>query len=307
MGFACYTHGMRKERGSFAGFRSRIIATLLILFLASVGNGATNAVKDTGDLVVVVQKKVSNGEWLRVKNRTPGDIVVRFQLKGENVRFSEAMPLDRTIAANETVDLVRISGLKAGSRWSYTYSYEARHGNLKAEHQSNVLYQLPYAIRKAYPVLQGFNGAHSHTNRFMYSVDFAMPKGTPIHAAREGNVVGVKQSSDRGGSNPDWIDEANYIVIQHFDGTFAHYAHLRHKGVVVAMGQTVKKGQLIGYSGNTGWSTQPHLHFAVHTVLGAEPFGRTVPIRFFHRYGVVANPKEWVDYECRKVPRALGE
>ncbi|WP_277619852.1 M23 family metallopeptidase [Chryseobacterium angstadtii] len=50
----------------------------------------------------------------------------------------------------------------------------------------------------------------------------------------------------------------------HPDGTFAQYYHLKQNGVKVNIGDQVKKGDVIGLSGNTGWSKGPHLHFVCY-------------------------------------------
>ena len=55
----------------------------------------------------------------------------------------------------------------------------------------------------------------------------------------------------------------NSIAIFHLDGTFAHYDHLKPKSVFVKPGDYVEREQLIGLSGLTGYSTKPHLHFAL--------------------------------------------
>ncbi|MBX0289588.1 M23 family metallopeptidase [Hymenobacter sp. HSC-4F20] len=88
----------------------------------------------------------------------------------------------------------------------------------------------------------------------------------------------VKQDSNPGCPLSTCKEQGNYIVIFHEDGTYATYVHFRHEGSLVQPGQTVTKGQPIGYSGNTGWSSGPHLHFEVDTP--GEPDKATVPVKF---------------------------
>lgn len=90
-----------------------------------------------------------------------------------------------------------------------------------------------------------------------------MNVGQTVCAMRDGIVVGVKQDSNRGGRNKKYYNDANYILIYHEDGAFTQYVHLKYKGSLVKIGDKVKKSQPIGYSGNTGFSTGPHLHFGV--------------------------------------------
>jgi murein DD-endopeptidase MepM/ murein hydrolase activator NlpD len=61
---------------------------------------------------------------------------------------------------------------------------------------------------------------------------------------------------------------ANFVRIVHEDGTMAVYAHLQEDGVLVRPGQRVRTGQRIGTSGNTGFTTAPHLHIALQVNRG---------------------------------------
>jgi len=111
-----------------------------------------------------------------------------------------------------------------------------------------------------YKVVQGYGGMFSHKNKA--ALDFAMPVGTPVHAARGGVVYSFAEDSNEGGPFSKYNKKANYIIIKHSDGSFGCYWHLKKNGVAVKKG-TVIKGELIGYSGNTGFVLRPHLHFAV--------------------------------------------
>ncbi|MEV0153588.1 peptidoglycan DD-metalloendopeptidase family protein [Micromonospora sp. NPDC050686] len=84
-------------------------------------------------------------------------------------------------------------------------------------------------------------------------IDFAMPAGTPIHAAAAGTVVKAGDAGDGYG---------NSVFVDHGNGYLTHYAH--QSRLVVSEGDQVSAGELIGYEGSTGDSTGPHLHFEVH-------------------------------------------
>ena len=101
----------------------------------------------------------------------------------------------------------------------------------------------PFGMRK-HPVL-GVVRMHN-------GVDMACAQGTPIYATRAGKVT--RTAYQAGGAG-------NYVSINHLDGFSSVYMHMTH--YVVSAGQTVSQGQLIGYVGNTGLSTGPHLHFGI--------------------------------------------
>lgn len=112
-----------------------------------------------------------------------------------------------------------------------------------------------------------------------------MPEGTPVLAAREGLVVGTEDKFDINGSDKDkYANFANFVIVKHPDGTFGEYDHLQKGGVAVKTGQTVKKGDILGYSGNTGFSTGPHLHFFVYMALDGKT-RRSFPFRFISSTG----------------------
>jgi len=144
----------------------------------------------------------------------------------------------------------------------------------RATHSKDYPYHIPYSKKRKYEVIQSFNGKFSHrlpTSK--YAIDFDMPIGTPILAAREGIISGTEdQFTEHGGR--DFMGKANYIVITHDDGTMAQYLHLDHKGVKVSEGDRVERGQLIGYSGHTGFSTRPHLHFVIKN-------GKSISLLFY--------------------------
>jgi hypothetical protein len=146
--------------------------------------------------------------------------------------------------------------------FSQTNDYSIR--DLKAGKftaDSSPVYLLPFEKGKKVFLIQGYESKMSHKDE--RALDFKIKKGTKICAARDGVVIAARKDSDKGGLKPENISDGNYISIKHKDGTVAHYWHLKKDGVVVNVSDTVTAGQLIGESGNTGYSAFPHLHFEV--------------------------------------------
>eukprot|EP00658_Telonema_sp_P-2_P078425 TRINITY_DN7340_c0_g1_i2.p1 TRINITY_DN7340_c0_g1~~TRINITY_DN7340_c0_g1_i2.p1 ORF type:complete len:349 (+),score=66.99 TRINITY_DN7340_c0_g1_i2:246-1292(+) len=139
------------------------------------------------------------------------------------------------------------------------------------------MYSIPFDTRYPRRCLQSGNGAFSHSGQLKHAVDWDMPEGTDILAARDGVVTQVVVHSNRGGPTSDYMEDGNYIGIRHDDGRESQYVHLRQYGNAVQVGEQVRRGQLIGWSGNTGWSTTPHLHFHVMTYGTRHQPWQTVP------------------------------
>ena len=137
-------------------------------------------------------------------------------------------------------------------------------------------YILPFPKSFSSKLLQGFNGPYGHKDHAEFAYDFQMPIGSPVIAAREGEVVRVAQSFNDGTRVPG---EEKVVVIKHSDGTFGRYYHLTRNGVLVAVGDRIAQGQKIALSGNSGASAGPHLHFDV--TKGCYDWGcQTIKIEF---------------------------
>ena len=136
-------------------------------------------------------------------------------------------------------------------------------------------------------VEQGWGGVYSHSDdQNRHAVDFAAEIGTPVLAARAGTVMEVESDFARAGLDTEqYARSANFVRIVHEDGTMALYAHLQQGGVLVRAGQHVRKAEVIGLSGNTGFTTGPHLHFAVQANRGMKL--ESIPFRMFGPQGIL--------------------
>lgn len=161
--------------------------------------------------------------------------------------------------------LLQLDFLDTNSPADASYRHVWLPGDPASEHTPSEPYRAPFAVAGSYRISQAFPVGITHvTPDSYYAVDITMPIGTDVYAARAGTVFEVASTNFRGGIDPEKdMPAANVIRILHDDGTYAVYAHLNWNTIRVQPGDQVVKGEYIADSGNTGFSTGPHLHFAV--------------------------------------------
>lgn len=197
----------------------------------------------------------------------------------KNARASPALPLTVELRGSRRIELGTVRPVVPGP-WSLRSRCHWLPGT-RGGRPDGTAYRLPFATGARHRLIQGHRGKFSHgkgTND-EHALDWAMPEGTPVLAARDGVVTAVRQDSRRGGADPKFKNCGNYIVVRHRDGTFAEYLHLQAQGARVRLGDPVSTGQLLGLSGNTGHSTVPHLHFAVFRTIDGRT-RETLPVTF---------------------------
>jgi murein DD-endopeptidase MepM/ murein hydrolase activator NlpD len=167
-----------------------------------------------------------------------------------------------------------------------TYSASGGQGTTGSSSQPLIQsdWRLPWTCGERYYVSQGNDGDlcdasnGDHILIQNYAWDFALPRHTPVLAARDGVVTlaaNVQQPGDECYDGCHYtfgstefttccsacLLLANRVNVEHADGTVSTYWHLDQ--AVVQSGQHVRAGDLLGYSGTSGCSTGPHLHFQV--------------------------------------------
>ena len=250
----------------------------------------------------VTSEKTATGFRLVAHNRGAASVSVRVTLhRTENVSGLGQFPIVTVVPpgrANVVLGAVRPAN--PAKNMSFRMNYHWGLGDFRAHPSPNARYRLPFRDGLTFLIGQSTGGPVStHTEPgSLYAVDIPMPEDTPIVAARAGTVIYTEFAHTKGGMTQEMEGEANVVLIQHADGTRAVYAHLAPGGVLVTPGQQVREGEVIGLAGNTGFSSGPHLHFAIQQVRASErgftyesiPFkfyvGRP-PYAFTPRYGML--------------------
>ncbi len=234
---------------------------------------------------------------LRAENLQDYPVTYTLRVRTRYFEVSGPTTVTRTLAPQESARVMTLSRADERFEGHYRYFFEWTVGDKDAVHDDDHVYALPYASGKSFRVLQGYGSRFSHTGLEAYAVDFDMPEGTPVHAARSGVVARVEESHSTGCWEDGCGRFANFIVILHSDGTTGEYYHLQKDGALVDVGDRVVRGQEIGLSGNTGHTTMPHLHFAVYR---ATEWGNTqsIPVRFNSADGVVMRPRHGARYQA---------
>ena len=237
----------------------------LLLWLLIAGTCEIAEAKQPYPFSVTVER-IGNGQNLIARNRGPAPVSVRLTLSGaDNVVASQSLPVHAVVRPNSEMVLLQIRPADPARSLRFSSQSAYNLGNFHAQHDPQARYRLPFADGGSFVISQAADGpltTHSAADS-ENAVDFTLPENTPIVAARDGTVIETEAANRYGGRDRVLLNMANYVRILHADETVATYAHLAPGGVTVAPGQRVTAGTLIGYSGATGYTAGPHLHFVV--------------------------------------------
>ncbi len=252
------------------------------------------------DPITVRQVEVQNGVDVYAKNHLGNDMAVTIKYsEASNVVSQPAWPYSVTVPGHQEVLLGRVRRNRSNQGWRFNYRYFWNYGSLEARHDDSQVYSLPYASGQSYSIIQGFHGSFSHTGDDEYAIDFNLPLHSPVLACREGKVVHVEEGFGTGAATQAYRNRANLVRVRHSDGTIGEYDHLYQDEVVVEEGQQVNRGDLLGYSGSSGFSTGPHLHFCVYSAKDGHS-RRSYPIYF--RVSGSSQPQELVQGRSYQAP-----
>ncbi|AWH55522.1 M23 family peptidase [Stenotrophomonas sp. ESTM1D_MKCIP4_1] len=242
---------------------------------AAAGDDAPQAAPTTR-----LQLQAMGGQWqARIDNPLAGP--VQIELRPAPGSAIDGLPLRSLVQGGGSLVVGHLPAPADGR--SLEVRLQSVPGN-PAARAEDVAYRLPFEAPQL-RVDQAPNGRFSHQDEENRdAVDFALPQATLVMAAREGTVMQVQDGFKANGQDRARdAGRANFIRILHSDGSMALYGHLQAGGMRVRPGQAVQAGQPIGLSGNSGYSTAPHLHFVVQVNRGMGL--RSVPVRIFTAQG----------------------
>lgn len=229
---------------------------------------------------------------LVIINEYHGPVQLELSLAdGHNLAIRPKLPRRYVVPAISERLAVTLQAQDPRRPWTYDIRVRTMLGDPRAEHRPPGPYRPPFAAGQSFPISQGFEGVFSHRSEdSRFAVDIAMPEGSAVHAARGGVVMDLAKDFMRGGRDfARYVNRANMIRILHDDGTMGVYAHLQLESVQVVTGARVSTGQLLAYSGNTGYTSGPHLHFVIQKNAGMKLI--SLPFLFSDRFGRAVRPE----------------
>jgi murein DD-endopeptidase MepM/ murein hydrolase activator NlpD len=245
--------------------------------------------EDIGEYPITIEQINSRqGIRLVASNRGPATVTLFMNVSGDNFQPDKDLPLAAVIAPDSEQEIVRISPRDNWEPVHFTYTHVFNLGDAFMPPERDFHYQLPFPKGTRTKVVQEPDG-HLITHDAVYTryaIDFAVPQGTPVTAARAGTVIDTRDQFTEGRPDPAFSDKTNFVAIMHADHSIAYYLHLAPGGVLVLPGQRVLAGDVVAYSGNTGYTHGPHLHFDVRRASiksGGDVIQESIPMDFYHR------------------------
>jgi hypothetical protein len=223
-------------------------------------------------------------------NNIWGPIELELKLyEAENVSSEPPLPARLVLPGQTERRLLKIKPIDPGKGFSFRLSYQQMIGPPLEQLPAEVNYYPPFPLGMQFPISQGFDNDVTHSEpSSQYAVDIVMPIGTPILAARAGRVMDMEDDFHGAAQQKRFLTRSNQIRILHDDGTMAVYAHLQANSLRVREGTKTSRGQWIANSGNTGFSSGPHLHFVIQINAGMTL--ESVPFRFVAPTGGTMTP-----------------
>lgn len=219
-------------------------------------------------------------DTLFVKITNPLFCPLRYIPSSSNIVLQEKLNKSFPIIINAQKDTILIFS-DMNKLYNLNFKIQSFYGDYTKKIDTIKL-NLPFPKNKQYSVMQGNNTNFTHNNDFSrFAIDFDLKTNDTICAATDGYVVDVIDKYKDSGKTKEWRDYANIITIyEPISGVFTQYAHLVENGSLVKIGDKITRGQKIGLSGNTGFSTLEHLHFNCLVPVNNNEGLKSIPIIF---------------------------
>lgn len=238
--------------------------------------------------IQVVSVRVKGGFDLYVENSAYHNVTIKLQGRQmQNIKSSQRLPYVNSYPPRSRSKILDLSIIDPMKSSSFQTQYSTIIGGVNPNYDKAYLYALPYKRGEGHLLGQGFNGKYTHKGDSAYALDFNMPIGTSVHAMRNGVVVALESKHTEHGFSREFASKSNYVIIEHDDKTMAMYGHLDVGGVKVKLGQKVYKYQSIALSGNTGYSSGPHLHVHITAIKSFTSGSASVPFIFLSQRGQI--------------------